>query len=645
MSKSVFLGTAAVVAMALALPVRAADSVETIVVSATRSEQPLDVTGTTVSVLDGDALQARQSVQLVDALATLPSVSVNRTGGVGQVSTVSIRGAEAGQTVTLIDGVRLNDPSDVSGGVPFGDLFLNNIARIEVLEGAQSALYGSDAIGGVINILTKRGGQNPVNVTLSAEYGSYNTDRINLAANGTAGAVEYGGAVNDFSTKGISAAARKNGNPEADGTRNLSATLNTRTHLGAGVSIDLAGFYSHAHTQFDDNYAWTPPYALSDSAAYSINAVYAGHAGVNVDLFDGRLKNRVSLIASASDRDFYDSGSDSVHHNYAYDGSAVRFEYQGVFDLDAHTQATFGAETERTAFVNNSYYSYMSSDHLDGHKRISSGYAQIQRTLFDHLTLTAGGRIDDDSQFGTHTSAKLAAAWTLEGGRTTVHANYADGFKAPTLYQLFSAYSNPIADLKPEQAKSWEVGVTRKFFGDAVVGSVTYFERRTADMIDFQTCYSASDAPGCPSRLAQYGYYINLGRTMAKGVEVGVNATLSDALSLTARYTTMDAYNRASGLDLSRRPHVSAYGALNWAVLADLHVGADIRYTGKRFNDTANSVSLGANETAGLFADYDVDAHWQVFARIDNLLNDRTARIYGYGTPGLSASFGLRVRQ
>ena len=632
-------------ALAVGLPAGAEETLEVVVVSATRSEQPLEKTGTSVSVLTGDEIDRRQSPYLTDALAALPSLTINRTGSVGQTATVSIRGAEQGQTVTLIDGIRLNDPSDVSGGTLFGDLMVNNISRIEVLAGAQSALYGSDAIGGVVNILTRRGGDHTADIVASAEYGTYNTHRLNVAANGTIGAVEYGTAINEFATKGISSADSRNGNTESDGTHNVAATVNTRTHLDAAFSLDLRGYVSHAHTAFDDNYAWTAPYALSDSAAYSTDALYAGYAGINGDGFAGRFHNRVALIATTSDRDFYDSGSDSLHHNYAYTGAALRLEYQGTVEIETETELTFGAESERTTFTNDSFSSYAAATRIAGHKRITGGYAQLQHTLFDQLTLTGAVRYDDDEEFGNHTSSKFAAAWAIPGWDTTVRANYADGFKAPTLYQLYSAYSNPIASLKPEQAKAWEAGIDRRLFADKVTASLTYFERRNGDQIDFQNCYSAADAAGCPYRLSQYGYYVNTGRTMARGIEVAVAAALTDTLSLSLRYTNLSAYNRTTHLDLSRRPQDSAYAVATWSPLNALRVGTDVRFTGKRFNDASESTRLGAYASVGLFADYDIDARWQVFARIDNLTNDRTERVTGYGTPGLAASFGIRLRQ
>lgn len=632
------LCTALVITTPAALADKATDGVETVVVTATRTAQPLAKTGADVSVIDDATLQARQSITLTDVLTTVPGISINRTGGIGQTTSLYVRGAESGQTVTLIDGIRLNDPSDSAGSAAYDDLLLNNIQRIEVLRGSQSALYGSNAMGGVINIITKRGGD--TGLTAAAEVGSFNSWRINAAANGSAGPVEFGAAINDFSTKGISTYDTGH---ESDGTKNISATVNTRTHLNDAVSVDLAGYYVHSHTAYDDGYNYAS-YTNADSAAYNTHSLYAGYSGINADFFGGRFKNRLALIATTSQRNFYDSAWDTVHLNYAYDGNANRIEYQGTASLTEQTELTFGAESELSSFSNDSYASYMPVTTVGGHKRITSGYGQLQHTLFNQLTLTGGVRIDADDDFGRHTSSKLAAAWQIPGADTTVRASFADGFKAPTLYQLYSASSNPIDTLEPETSKSWEAGIDKSLFAGKLVASVTLFERLTSNQIDFQNCNAPSDAPGCPQRMSAYGYYINVGRSKTSGAEISATAKLTEDVSFTTNYTHMDADNRITGKDLARRAHHLANASLRWTPLAALGLGINAGYVGKRFNDVSEKTRIHAAMTVGLNADYVLTEQWQLYGRIDNLFNDRTEMVPGYGVEGIGASFGIRAR-
>jgi vitamin B12 transporter len=639
--RKILLLSSSAVLLAAQVPALAAETSETVVVSATRTEQPLEKTGASISLLTGNDLMAQQTVFLADALAETPGLIVNRVGGAGQTATISLRGAEQGQTVTLIDGIRLNDPSDVSGGAQYGDLLANNTDRIEVLRGPQSTLYGSDAIGGVVNIVTKRGGDSPVSLAAGIEGGSYDSWRMNAAADGTAGDVEYGAAVNYYGTNGISAADSRRGNSEADGYGYFGAAINTRSHLSDTVSIDLRGYYTHAHTDYDDGY--DSNYVMSDSSAYDIHALYAGYAGLNAAVLGGRFQNRLALIATTSKRDYYDSAYDTVHLNYAYAGSALRFEYQGIVDIDADTQLSFGAESETTAFDNDDFYSYMATEHIAGHKRISSGYGQLQHTFFDQLTLTGGVRYDSDEAFGSHTSVKLSAAWQVPGWDATLRGNYGNGFKAPTLYQLYSPYSNPIANLKAETAKGWEIGADKRLWNGRITASATYFERHTKNQIDFQSCYSAADAAGCSYRLEQYGYYVNIGRSRARGVEASLQAALSDTLKLSANVTDMSVIDRDSKLDLARRPQLMANAAVTWQPLDGFNLGARVNFTGKRFNDASETTRLYAATTVNLFGDYAIDETWQVYGRIDNLFDDRTERVTYYGTPGISATAGVRL--
>ena len=209
---------------------------ETVVVTATRTPQPLELTGTSMSVITADDLKIQQTDVVTDILAETPGLMVNRAGGVGQPTSISLRGAETGQTVVLIDGVRINDPSATDEGAILGDVLVNNIDRDR---GAARA-----AIDALWQRRDRRRGEHPHQARRRhavraaprcAEGGSFDTWHLNAATNGTADNVEYGAALNWFDTGGISAADSRNGNPETDGYSNFGATFNTRTHFGAGL--------------------------------------------------------------------------------------------------------------------------------------------------------------------------------------------------------------------------------------------------------------------------------------------------------------------------------------------------------------------------------------------------------------------------
>jgi vitamin B12 transporter len=645
--KSSLLLTTAAIALTAAAAFAEPNSVETVVVSATRTEQPLAVTGASVTVFDSNDLKTQQTVALTDILQETPSLVVVRNGGLGQPASISLRGGEAGQTVVLIDGVRVNDPSttDDSAAAALGDLLANSIDRVEVLRGPQSTLYGSDAIGGIVNVITRRGGSAPLALNASAEGGSFGTFHANAAANGTVDSLDYGAGVNFLTTTGTSTADSRFGNHENDGYTNFGATVNLREHLSDDVSVDLRAYYTHGHDDFDDGFGGPPLFAVADSAANNTNEIKTGYLALNADLHG--IQNRIAVIATEGARSFFDSSSDITHLNYQYFSSTLRFEYQGVVDLDDDKQITFGAETQESTFRNDNFgiFAFFSPPHVLGHDRLTGYYAQAQATLFDDLTLTGGIRLDDDEQFGTHVSYKANAAYQLPVWTTTLRASIGSAFKAPSLFQEFGPNSlpAPLGTLKPETATGWEAGFdTRPFDGFARL-SVTYFDRRTTNLIGFISCFTPADAPGCPSRVAVFGYYDNIGKARGQGVETELTAAPTDDTTVTLGYTSMTARDTIAHLDLPRRPRDLASAVVTWRPLDGASLGLSATYQGKRFNDAGNFTPLSSTTRVNLFGSYDLSSRWQLFGRIDNVFNDRTEDVTGYGVPGLGAFGGLRV--
>lgn len=600
---------------------------EMVVVSATRTPQPLEVTGTSMSIITADDIALKQTPVLADILADLPGVSVTRNGGVGQTTSLFLRGSEVGQTLVLVDGIRINDPSATSGGALLGDVLANGLERIEVLRGPQSTLYGSDAIGGVVNLITARGGD--TTLKLSAEAGSFDTAHFNAATSGSIGSVDFGAAANYYLTNSVSAAAARNGNKEADGYHHFGVTGNVRWHVIDGVSVDARAYYTKARDSYDgyDPVTW----AFGDTHQYGHNDLLALYGGVNADFLGGRFTNRVSVAYSDSDRKTYDTVQD-----FFAKGETTRFEYQGGFKLNDANELTFGAEDQRTSFSTQSL-AYDPAP-TTGANRIDGVYAQWQSTITDGVTVTGGVRYDHDREFGDHTSYKLAAAWQVIDG-TTLRANIGDGFKAPSLYQLYSEYNNPVDTLKPETATGWEAGI------DQALGqwqaSLTYFERRTANQIDFYSCWTGT-SPICTQRPG--GFYYNVNRSLAKGIEAAVNGKLTDTLSLNVSYTNLTDTDRRTGLQLARRPHDSFATTLTWHPVDKLTLGTSLNYTGVRFDDAGHFTKLKDVARINLFASYTVWDGVEVFGRVENLGDNLREPVAGYGAMGRGFFAGIRSR-
>jgi vitamin B12 transporter len=633
MRRTIFAASALIALTASAAADESSTDLETIVVTATRTPQPLDRTGAAMFVIGGDDLRTQQIDVLTDILAETPALTVNRNGGTGQTTSISIRGAETGQTLVLVDGVRINDPSSVDDQAVLGDLLVNSIDRVEILRGPQSTLYGSDAIGGVVNVLTRRGGGEPFALNASAEGGSFDTWHLGAAANGTSGDLDYGAGLNFFDTGGISAADERNGNREADGYRNFGATANTRLHVGDRLSLDLRGYYTQSHTEID---GFPPPdFLFGDDREFGTASLAAGYAGVNLSLLGGRFENRLAFIGSQSNRKFFGTfdfftGAFSPDENFFARGDTARIEYQGTFDLDDDNQLVFGAETQRTGFSTRSLQ--FDPAPTTGNRRTNGYYAQWQSTFAGQFTLTGGVRLEDDSEFGTHTSVKIAGAWQIPGWNTTLRADYGDGFKAPTLYELFSQYRNPFHALQPETAHGWEIGADHRFLDGRVRASLTYFDRRTDNLIDF-----------IPTSSPPFGYYENYARTEATGIEAEIAARVSDALTLSANWTNMADSDLSTGLALARRPHNQAAAVATWLPLPGISLGASIVYAGPRFDDAGNFVRLPAATTVNLFGSYAIVEKTELFARIENLFDERSEPVFGYGRAPLAVYGGVRT--
>ncbi len=264
---------------------------------------------------------------------------------------------------------------------------------------------------------------------------------------------------------------------------------------------------------------------------------------------------------------------------------------------------------------------------------------------FKGLTLTAGLRNDDHSTFGAHTVGQAALAWTLNNGDTVLRTSWGQGFKAPTLYQLFSDNSNP--NLKPETDNAWDAGVTQKLLGGKLAASLTYFHRDTANEIDFVFCPNAN--PLCSAGPAdRLGYFANTTKTRAQGIEAAATAHLTQRLTLDANYTWTDAINDTPGANfghrLPRRPENAANAWLTYAWPNRLKTSIDVRYDGDSFDQPDNVYVLKAYTVVDLKASYPLTDKVEVYGRVENLGNEDYETARNFGTPRRGVFAGVRAR-
>ena len=598
-----------------------------IVVTATRANQNRSEVAQAVTILTRDDIERRQTVVLSDLLATTPGVTVTRNGAIGGFTGVRLRGAEAEQTLVVIDGVRVNDPSSPGGGFDFANLLSTSIERVEILRGPDSVPWGSQAIGGVVNIVTARP-TDGFGARAQGEGGRYGTGFGSAGVGYGTDRVRVGANVGYLTTDGISSAAV---GTERDGYRQIGGSGNISIDLTDRFGLDLRGYYAHARAQLD---GFTPSFSFGDTAEYSTTQEAYGYVGAHLDT--GWGKHRVAFTLADINRDNYATPA-STTASFFGRGRSERYEYQGDFRPIDAVRLVGGVERE-----NSRYY--------DGTLRTKTGITSIYGQLIVQpvraLTLTGGARHDDHDQFGVHTSFAADAALALDTG-TTLRASYGEGFKAPTLYQLYSTFGT--RSLRPETAESYDLGVEQAALGGAVRVSATYFHRDTRNQIDFRSCSAVERATAgsiCVGR--PFGTYDNIARTRAEGFELALALRPATGFTVQGSVSYIDSENRSPGAnlgkDLARRPHKIASLSADYRFAFGLQLGGTVALVGDSFDNAGNTTRLDGYALASVRAELPIGERFTVYGRVENAADERYRTIAGYGTLRRAAYGGVRVK-
>ncbi len=629
----------------------------TIVVTATRSGDAIrtDLLGASVTVLDAPALEARQTRIVSDVLRDVPGVAVNRTGAVGGQTQIRLRGAEANQTLVLVDGIEVSDPS--TGEFDFGTLLADPDARIEVLRGQQSSLYGSDAIGGVVNYITATGREAP-GVSLRAEGGSFGTATGALRAAGATDDLDYALTGTGLHTRGYPTAR---GGSRDVGADQFGLSGKTTWAAASNLRVTAVGRYDRSTADTDDsNAAGTT--VDSPGTHYHYRALY-GLVRAQLDLLDDRFTNAVTgQVADTRRTDFDVADSYSprdgqpIVPTFGTHGRRIKGSYEGAFRFgtdEVKQVATVAVdakrESERTT-VNN-FGGFLGWRHT-GNVGVVGEY---DLTVHDRLGLGASVRHDWNNRFADPTTYRVQASYRLGGG-TRLHAAAGSGVKDPTFGDLFyyaagQYIGNP--DLKPEKSHGWEAGVEQSLPDNRFTLSATYFDDRLKDEIG-----------SGPSSVAGTPTSINIpGRTRQRGVEVSGAARLPEGFRIDAAYThlhapqplevTLDPATFASGtIDTQalRRAKDIASVNLAWAPpRLPFSANVTVRYNGPQHDESfatlpGTLVRLRGFTLVNADAAYDLTRRVQLFARAENLLNRHYEEVFTFATPGRAGYGGVRLK-
>jgi vitamin B12 transporter len=588
-----------------------------IVVTASGFEQPRSETGQAIDIVDRERLDQLQSATIGDALQTVPGVTVATRGGLGGQTSAFLRGGNSSQTLVIIDGVRINDLTSPNGAFDFGTLMTGNIGQVEVLRGPNSIIWGSQAIGGVVNIqsLAPTDG---FEGRFGAEYGAADTKRMNANIAGTSGLFEgsFGGSYVD--TQGISALA---GGTERDGFENFAGNGRLKVNISDAFTLDFRGYYNRATVEYDSAFG-----IGANALPVTRNRQFVGYVGANFVALDGRMQNRMAYTRT----DIRRLGTDPVvfsFNNFIVRGNIDRAEYHTAFDVNDALTLTAGLEYERS-FAGTSFEG-AAADVARNH--VTSGFSQIIVRPFAGLTLTGGVRHDQYKDYGGQTTLGGNIAFTPNDGRTMLRATYGEGFRAPTLSEGQPPYGNP--DLRPETARNFDLGFEQQILDGKARFFATYFNRRSTDLIAFSFATFQSE---------------NIDRVKSTGMEAGFNLNPTDRLDIRASYTLVDAVNRSGGASfgnrLALRPQHSGSLTVDWQTPFGLSVGSSMLLIGDSFDDASNSVALDSYALVGLRASLPINDRLELYGRVDNTFDVQYTVVAGYNSFGRNAAVGVRAK-
>ncbi len=578
--------------------------IEGVVVTASRQPVSAHSSGAFTTILTTEQLERFHTV--ADALRHVPGVNVAQNGGYGQPASVFIRGTESSHVLVLIDGVKANDPSNTTNFYDFAHLTTQDIARIEILRGPQSSLYGSEAIGGVIHIITKgyEGGKRMHEAYV--EGGSFGTIAGGARTSGKEGPLKYNVQVSRLRQQGFSSFNEQRGGAEDDGYRNT--TISARTVLDAGDegNISTSLRYVTAKAEYD-NFG-------SDAANLAKTRQLALRSGWNAMLIDGFWEQDLSVS-------YYDTSRDdaSAFGSSVFNGQRVGVHWLHHLHLNSTDKLTIGAETMDEQFD--------SSFNSEENVRSSGLFANYHAKLAPGLYTDIGARHERHDEFGSETTYRGSVAYILAATDTRLQANVGTGFKAPSLFQLYSSFGDP--NLQPETSRSVDIGLTQPLWNRRAELQVAAYYNDIDDLIDFDTSLFR---------------YSNVREARTQGMEIGLRVNPFEPVEIAANYTFTDAEDKATNLALLRRArHTASLSASYfWDQLAE--VRATVRYVGSRpDNDLSfNRTRIDSFTVLDLYGSYRLNETIELYARGDNLLDKQYEEVFSYGTAGRSGYVGVR---
>jgi vitamin B12 transporter len=612
---------------------------DNIVITANRAPTPVRDVGSSFSIVERPIVEQRQSILATDLLQDLPGVAVSRSGPIGSQTQVRIRGAEANQVLVMIDGIEVNDIAS-NDEFDFANLTTYDIDRIEVVRGPQSALWGSDAMAGVINVITRKADR-PLDVSAFLEGGSFNTinggGRIGAASE--KGNVSLGASYLDSDGTNIS-----RGGDEKDGYQNLTTTLNAGYDPLDNLKLDMVVRYTDAENDFDNADFGAP---VDANRRTDQSRTYAQLRGL-LSLMDNFWEQQLRMTWVDTDNKSYED--DAWTSTQA--GEKLGLYYQTGLNLTRNSdgQATnaliLAVDYEKEDFRQRGIVQPWGDPNRDESLDNTGLVAEYLTTPLEPWAISLSVRYDNNSDFDDVTTWRATTSYAFESTGTRLRASAGTGQKRPTFTERFGFFTNFVGNpnLKPERSTGWDIGIDQSVFTDRLQLNLTYFSEELKDEIngfffDAGTGgFTAVNRDGTSDRT---------------GVEFAFAADLAAGLDLTGSYTYTDSSettSTGSSTQELRRPRHMAAANLNYRFIRDrANVNLNVSYTGDQLDDDfgtfpATRVALAAYTLVNLAAEFAVTDMVAIYGRVENLFDEDYENVFGFAPSGIGGFVGARIK-
>lgn len=644
-ARSGLLGVTAVVLClpaGIPAPASAQETIEEVVVTATRIPSRIEDVGSSVTVIDRETIERRQIMTVNEALRTVPGMHMVQSGPTGQVSSAFTRGANSNQTLVLMDGRRISDPSTPTGAFDFAHLRTDTIERIEVVRGPQSALYGSDAIGGVVNIITRRPDRDEIGGRVRAEGGTFGTFDGMGNINGRVGRTGFDVTVSGVTTRGDTVTPdrlRPEGvSKERNGYDNITGSARLDIDLTDSLSLNLFG--QAMDTRVDLDTLPEDPNSEEETRQLYSSAELAG------DFWQGRYRPSLSVSYSEFRRDNLDlpDARSLTFQDTRNEGDRVQAELRNEIDVHRDHTLILGGEFYEDSFESSGFTDFgggfVIDQQSDARARNGAVYAQDVFHFGERVSGTAGVRYDMPEDFDDRATWHVAPTYRVLETGTRFKGSVGTGFKIPSLFERFGF--NPTSfgtafegnpDLDPEKSFGWEVGFDQSLFRDRLSFGATYFESDIEDAVVtvFDGGFSTS------ANNVDIDVY---------GVETFLAVTPIDQVQLRADYTFLRADDADTGQQVNRRPKHKASVDATWLPTSALTLSGGMLFVAGQNDidfETAEVTRLPSYAVFRAAASYRIAEGVEITSRVENLFDRDYEVADGFKAPGIEAFVGTRL--